>query len=98
MPQTPQPIIETRYDQMFPTLESSEIDRVRRFGSVRSFEVGETVIKAGDVASGFAIILAGRIEAVRRDGTGQEIPIVSQNAGSFLGELAQLAGRPALVD
>jgi thioredoxin reductase (NADPH) len=98
MPQTPQPIIETRYDQMFPILEPSEIDRVRRFGSVRSFAVGETVIKAGDVASGFAIMLAGRIEAVRRDGSGQEIPIVTQGVGAFLGELAQLAGRPALVD
>ena len=98
MPQTPQPIIETRYDQMFPILESSEIDRIRRFGSVRSFAVGETVMKAGDVESGFAVILAGQIESVRRDGSGQEIPIVTQGPGAFLGELAQLAGRPALVD
>ncbi len=98
MPQIPQPIIETRYGQMFPILESSEIDRIRRFGSVHCFAVGETVIKAGDVASGLAVILAGRIEAVRRDGSGQEIPIVTQGAGAFLGELAQLAGRPALVD
>ena len=98
MPRTPQPIIETRYDQMFPILESSEIDRIRRFGSVRSFAVGETVMKAGDVESGFAVILAGQIESVRRDGSGQEIPIVTQGPGAFLGELAQLAGRPALVD
>ena len=98
MPQTRQPIIETRYDQMFPILESSEIDRIRRFGSVRSFAVGETVMKAGDVESGFAVILAGQIESVRRDGSGQEIPIVTQGPGAFLGELAQLAGRPALVD
>ena len=98
MPQTPQPIIETRYDQMFPILESSEIDRIRRFGSVRSFAVGETVMKAGDVELGFAVILAGQIESVRRDGSGQEIPIVTQGPGAFLGELAQLAGRPALVD
>ena len=98
MPQTPQPIIETRYDQMFPILESSEIDRIRRFGSVRSFAVGETVMKAGDVELGFAVILAGQIELVRRDGSGQEIPIVTQGPGAFLGELAQLAGRPALVD
>ncbi len=98
MSQTQQPIIDTRYDQMFPILEPSEIERVRRFGAVRSFGLGETVVKAGNVDFGLAIILAGRIEAVRRDGSGQEIPIVTQGVGAFLGELAQLAGRPALVD
>ena len=98
MSQTQQPIIDTRYDQMFPVLEPSEIERVRRFGAVRSFGLGETVVKAGDVDFGLAIILAGRIEAVRRDGSGQEIPIFTQGIGAFLGELAQLAGRPALVD
>jgi thioredoxin reductase (NADPH) len=98
MAQTRQPIIETRYDQMFPVLEPSEIERIRRFGTVRSFAVGETAMKAGDVGSALAVILAGRIESVQRDGSGQEIPIVTQGAGAFLGELAQLAGRPALVD
>src|SRR5271168_1487398 len=98
MSQTQQPIIDTRYDQMFPVLEPSEIERVRRFGTVRYFGLGETVVKAGDADFGLAIILAGRIEAVRRDGSGQEIPIVTQGVGAFLGELAQLAGRPALVD
>ena len=55
-------------------------------------------MKAGDVESGFAVILAGQIKSVRRDGSGQEIPIVTQGPGAFLGELAQLAGRPALVN
>ena len=91
-------IIESRYDQMFPILEPSEIDRVRRFGSVRSFAVGEAVVRAGDVGSGLTVILAGRIEALQRDSSGLEAPIVTQGPGAFLGELAQLAGRPALVD
>ncbi len=91
-------IIESRYDQMFPILEPSEIDRVHRFGSVRSFAVGEAVVRAGDVGSGLTVILAGRIEALQRDSSGLEAPIVTQGPGAFLGELAQLAGRPALVD
>ena len=91
-------IIESRYDQMFPILEPSEIDRVRRFGSVRSFAVGEAVVRAGDVGSGLTVILAGRIEALQRNSSGLEAPIVTQGPGAFLGELAQLAGRPALVD
>ena len=31
-----QSIIDTRRHQMFPTLEPAEIERVRRFGQVRS--------------------------------------------------------------
>jgi thioredoxin reductase (NADPH) len=91
-------IIERRYDQMFPILERSEIDRVCRFGSVRSFAVDEAVVKAGDVGSGLTVILAGRVEALQRDSSGLEAPIVTQGPGAFLGEPAQLAGRPALVD
>jgi thioredoxin reductase (NADPH) len=83
---------------MFPILEPSEIDRVRRFGSVRSFAVGEAVVKTGEVGSGLTVILAGRIEALQRDSSGLEAPIIAQGSGAFLGELAQLAGRPALVD
>ena len=32
-----QSILDTRRHQMFPTLEPAEIDRVRRFGEVRSY-------------------------------------------------------------
>ena len=38
-------IIDTRREQMFPTLQPFEIERVRRFGDVRSFEVGEPLAK-----------------------------------------------------
>src|SRR5258708_29045610 len=38
---TKQSIMDTRRHQMFPTLEPAEIERVRRFGKVRSYDVGE---------------------------------------------------------
>jgi thioredoxin reductase (NADPH) len=41
-------IIDTRREQMLPTLQPSEIERVRRFGEVRSFKVGEPLAKVGD--------------------------------------------------
>jgi thioredoxin reductase (NADPH) len=91
-------IIAIRRDQMFPVLDEPEIERVQRFGSVRSFAAGEAVEKAGNVGTGLSIILVGRIEAVQRDAAGREAPIVTQGRGGFLGELAQLAGRPGLVD
>ncbi len=91
-------IIETRYDQMFPVLEPAEIERVRRFGSLRSFATGEALETVGEIGLGLSVILNGRIEALQRDAAGREVPIVTLGRGGFLGELAQLAGRPALVD
>jgi hypothetical protein len=38
-----QSIREQRRDQMFPKLDPVEIERVRRFGEVRSFAAGESL-------------------------------------------------------
>jgi thioredoxin reductase (NADPH) len=91
-------IIDTRRHQMFPVLEAFEIERVRRFGKVRSYDDGAALAKVGEVGPGLTIILAGQVEIVRRDGLGHSTPIVTYGPGSFMGELAQLAGRPALID
>jgi thioredoxin reductase (NADPH) len=91
-------IIDTRREQMFPTLQPFEIERVRRFGEVRSFKVGEPLAKAGEVGHGLSVILAGRVEVTWYDQSGHRSSIVTCGAGKFLGELAQLAGRPALAD
>jgi thioredoxin reductase (NADPH) len=91
-------VMDTRREQMFPTLEPFEIERVRRFGELRSFGVGEPLVKVGDAGRGFAIILSGQVEVARYDASGHRVHIVTHGAGGFLGELAQLAGRPALVD
>jgi thioredoxin reductase (NADPH) len=92
------PIIETRRDQMFPILETSEIERVRRFGTVHSFNSGEALARVGEVGHGLSFILAGEVEVTQRDRSGQHTLIVTHTPGAFLGELAQLAGRPTFVD
>jgi thioredoxin reductase (NADPH) len=91
-------IIDTRRHQMFPTLEATEIERVRRFGEVHSFGNSEALARVGDVGHGLSIILTGEIEVSQNDRSGRRTPIVTYGSGAFLGELAQLAGRPALVD
>jgi len=93
-----QSIIDTRGDQMFPTLEPAEIERVRRFGRVRSYEAGEALAKVGDVGLGLSVILGGKVDITQHDQSGLRTPIVTHGPGAFMGELAQLAGRPALVD
>ena len=88
-------IIETRRHQMFPTLEAAEIERVRRFGTVCCYAPGEALTTVGHVARGFMVILAGHVEMTQRGESGKRTLIVTHGPGQFMGELAQLAGRPA---
>src|SRR6516164_512949 len=99
MTSTPTPsIIDTRRDQMFPTLEALEVERVRRFGKMRAFAPTEPLAQIGKVSAGLSIILSGEVDVTRQGSSGQYAPIVTYGPGVFLGELAQLAGRPALVN
>jgi thioredoxin reductase (NADPH) len=91
-------IIDTRRHQMFPTLEPSEIERMRRFGVVRSYGASEPLVRVGEAGHGMAIVLSGEVEVTRHHETGSRDLIVTHKPGAFMGELAQLAGRPALVD
>ena len=91
-------IIDTRSPQMFPVLEPAEIERIRRFGAVQTYETGEALAKIGNVADGLIVVLAGKVDVIRSVGCERRERIVTYGSGSFLGELAQLAGRPALVD
>ena len=91
-------IMDTRRHQMFPVLEPMEIERVRRFGKVRSYGTGEALAKVGEKGHGLTVILAGTVDVTQHDESGRRDPIVTHGSGAFMGELAQLAGRPALVD
>jgi thioredoxin reductase (NADPH) len=93
-----QSIIDTRHHQMFPVLEPLEIERLRRFGVSRSYAVGEALAKVGSVGHGLIVILSGRVDVTRHDQSDKHARIVSHGPGAFLGELAQLSGRPSLVD
>jgi len=96
---TTQPsIFETRRDQIFPILEPADIERARRFGVVRRYEARTPIARVGQVGEGLAIILSGNIDISRRYQSGHRKNILSFGPGSFLGEMAQLAGRPSLYD
>jgi thioredoxin reductase (NADPH) len=91
-------IRDTRSSQMFPVFEPREVDRLRRFGEVRHFGDGDFLARLGQTGLGLSIILEGRVVVTRHDARAGEAPIAIHGAGAFLGELAQLSGRPSLVD
>jgi thioredoxin reductase (NADPH) len=87
-----------RRHQMFPTLSEADIDRLRRFSETGSYATGEHIVKAGEVSPGMIVILSGRVEITQDGGLDRRETIVTHGPGQFLGELAQLSARPALVD
>jgi thioredoxin reductase (NADPH) len=96
--QPSQSIFEQRRDQAFPRLDPSEIDRVRRFGDLRTYAAGEQLVTAGSVTSGLVVVLTGSVVVTEHDQLNMHQPIVTVGPGDFIGEVAQLAGRPALAD
>jgi thioredoxin reductase (NADPH) len=91
--------LETRRHQMFPVLEPSEIDRLRRFAEPpREFKDGEVLIRAGEANAAMFLVLKGELVATLHDGLIAREPFVTIGPGGFSGEIAQLSGRPALVD
>lgn len=98
MSMQPSSIADTRRDQMYPTLAPGEIDRLRRFGQLRRFAAGEALVRAGEVGHGLTVILAGHVEILQAGEAGPQRLIWTHGPGDFMGELAQLTGRPALVD
>ena len=98
MPQSVRPLIEARREQMFPLLEPEQIDRLARFGERRSYVAGERM--AAPARSRQARLSSRAAGSMSRSGDseGHSELIVTHGPGSFMGELAQLSGRPSLVD
>jgi thioredoxin reductase (NADPH) len=88
----------TRGAQMFLRFTPEELARLSRFGEPRHYKAGEMLARVGEIGPGLTLILSGEVEVSQHDGAGKRTHIVTHEAGSFLGELAQLSGRPFLVD
>jgi thioredoxin reductase (NADPH) len=90
--------IATRAAQMFPRLTDDELARLSRFGERRTYGAGESVARVGEVPPGLQLILAGQLEVTQHVDSGKGEHIITHERGNFTGELAQLSGRPSLVD
>jgi thioredoxin reductase (NADPH) len=88
----------SRYDQTFPVLTPAEIDRMRRFGSLRRYANGEKLFETGKPGPGMFVILTGHVAITQHDGMGHITPVVDQGVGQFVAEVGQLSNRATLVD
>jgi thioredoxin reductase (NADPH) len=89
----------TREHQMFPVLNTAQIETATHFasGPAQQFGPDETIYSIGELGAPAWLVLAGTIEVVRRDGLSHEAPITTHSAGQLSGEVNQLAGRASIA-
>src|SRR5277367_1985137 len=87
-----------RYQETFPALTAQEIDRLRRYGSLRKYSDGEKLFEAGKISPGMFVVLKGVVALTQRDGLGHLAPVAEQGEGQFLADVGQLSTRATLVD
>ncbi|MBP1844184.1 thioredoxin reductase (NADPH) [Rhizobium petrolearium] len=91
--------LSARQHQMFPVLNSHQLQTARRFasGEPRHFAPGEFVYKVGDHAAPAWLVLDGSMDVFRHEGLSGEAPIITHGVGQLSGEVNQLSGRPTLA-
>jgi thioredoxin reductase (NADPH) len=90
--------LEYRQHQMFPRLSAAEIRSLRRFAKPMSFKAGELIFETGQAALGLFVLLQGRVRIYSRDSFGRSTLVTEHDDGHFMAEMAQLSGKPALID
>ena len=98
MAPSPAPIAQARREQTFPTLDETEVERLRRFGEPATFAAGEAIARAGAASRGMMVVVSGEVAITQRDELGRRRDVVTYGPGMFMGELGHLSGRPAFTD
>ena len=92
-------LIDTRHHQMFPVLDTAQIETAKRFagGAAKAFAADEQIYAIGETNAPAWLVLQGTIDVVRRDGLSHEAAITTHGPGQLTGEINQLSGRPSIA-
>lgn len=85
------PSLASRREQMFPKLAPAEIDRLRRFGEIHSWQPGELLFEVSKAGPGMFVLLNGHVLVTRKNCLGIEVPIIENGPGDFMAEIGQLS-------
>lgn len=78
----------------FKELSDEAIQAVTAKASIKTFAKDEAMMKKGDPADSFFVILSGSLKIVTTDAKGEEIIINKVEAGETIGEMAIVDERP----
>ncbi len=81
----------------FPKLDEEQIGCVEKIGERQTFETEQNLIEFGDDHYPFFVVLSGEV-AIRESSNDEPREIAVHTAGSFIGDIDVLTGRPALFD
>ena len=91
-------VAQARRPQFDPVLEPGEVGRIIGFGERQRYRSEQVLVAPGRAGLGLVVVLAGAVAVSQRDSEGRAHPIVVHRPGTFIGELAQLSGQPALFE
>jgi thioredoxin reductase (NADPH) len=89
-------LMETRREQMFPTLTPAQMARLEAYGKRTRVTAGEVLAQSGERVGRVLIVISGSIEILRMGLAGEE-RLTLHVAGQFTGELSTLRGSRSLV-
>ncbi|PJC96681.1 thioredoxin reductase [Janthinobacterium sp. BJB1] len=90
--------IQGRMHQISPVFSEAELRRLQRYGKTCRYAGGATLFEAGSSSFGMLVILSGHVAVTRHEGLGRTSLMREIGPGHFIAEVAQLSGRPALVN
>ncbi|MEX3896790.1 FAD-dependent oxidoreductase [Paraburkholderia sp. BR10954] len=90
--------LEYRQHQMFPRLSDAEIRSASRYGRPKAFKAGDSIFRTGRVAEGLFVLLHGSVRIYSCEPQGRTTVVTDHHDGHFMAEMAQLTGKPSLVD
>ena len=90
--------LQGRSHQISPVFNALELQRLQRYGTLQRFADGATLFEAGSSSFGMLVILSGRVSIKRHEVLGQASQLREVGVGHFIAEVAQLSGRPTLVN
>jgi thioredoxin reductase (NADPH) len=90
------PLAETPdVDGAYPRLSDDQIATLEAGGARRTVDRGETLVREGERADYFFVMLSGKVAVSTTDDTGNRQVIRVHGPGRFLGELGDLEGQAA---
>jgi len=87
-------LISTTLASALPKLTMSQVAEISPHFELQSFKPGMTILRQGDAADSFYIIVRGQVEVVNITPNGSEILLNVLGQGEFFGEIGLLQGRP----
>jgi CRP-like cAMP-binding protein len=75
-------------------LKKKDLKGLVEFCLKRSYKKGETLVNQGDPGLGLYIIIAGKVEIIKKTASGSELKVAIHGPGDFFGEMAVLDDAP----